>query len=56
MTHSPQDYYEHRPDKSDDPKVKYNEKEKKKDYWKNMSCTDFWSDYDIVYGSEAKNR
>ena len=53
---SPQDYYENRPEESDDPKVKYTEEEKKKDYWKKLSCAEFWRDYDIVYANEARNR
>ena len=53
---SPQEYFENRPEESDDPKVNYDEMEQKKDYWNNMSLSEFWSDYDIVYGNEAKKR
>ena len=47
---SPHEYYENRPENSDEPGVHYEPEEMKKDYWTKMSLADFWSDYDIVYG------
>ena len=52
---SPHQYYENRPKSSADIMVKYDDEEVKKDYWDNMSVTDFWSDYEIVYDKSAKS-
>ena len=53
---SPHEYYENRPEKSDQPGVNYNPEQMKKNYWKNMSLSEFWSDYDIVYGRADQGR
>ena len=45
-----QEYYGKRLEKSNETGVKYTPEQKEKDYWKNLSLTEFWSDYDIVYG------
>ena len=55
---SPHDYYENRPEQSDQKGVRYKPEELEKDYWMNMSLADFWSEYDIVYtkiDQEASN-
>ena len=46
---SPHEYYENRPEESDQEGVKYWPEQLEKDYWKNLSLAEFWSDYDIVY-------
>ena len=46
---SPFDYYENRPENSDEPNVDYEEEEQVEDFWENLSITEFWSKYDIVY-------
>ena len=52
---SPHQYYENRPKSSADIMVKYDDEEVKKDYWDNMSVTDFSSDYEIMYDKSAKS-
>ena len=46
---SPHEYYQNRPDKSDQEGVTYDSEQVKKNYWNNLSLAEFWSDYDIVY-------
>ena len=53
---SPHEYYESRPEESDQPGVKYGPEQMEKDYWKNLSLAEFWSDYDIVYGRVDEQR
>ena len=53
---SPHEYYENRPEESDQPGVHYGPEQKVKDYWKNLSLAEFWSDYDIVYGRADQDR
>ena len=53
---SPHDYYQNRPDKSDEEDVAYDEEEEEEDYWDNLALTEFWSKYEIVYDKNAKNR
>ena len=51
---SPHDYYENRPEESNEIDVIYDEEEKKKDYWKKLTLSEFWSRYEIVYDKNAK--
>ena len=51
---SPHNYYENRPDESNEIEVEYDEEEKKDGYWKNISLSEFWSKYDIVYQKQPK--
>lgn len=51
---SPHDYYKSRPDESNEIDVEYDEEEQEKDYWKNLTLTEFWSKYEIVYDKNAK--
>ena len=53
---SPQEYYESRPDQSNDPEVKYDPEELVKDYWTNLALTEFWSKYEIVYDKNARKK
>ena len=50
------EYYENRPDQSDDPNVQYDPEEFVEDYWTDISLAEFWSKYEIVYDKTAKNR
>ena len=50
---SPHDYYENRPDKSDEKDVTYDEEEVKENYWDNLVLAEFWSKYEIVYDKNA---
>jgi hypothetical protein len=43
-----------RDQKKDDIDVIYDEEERKKEYWKKLALTEFWSKYDIVYNKDAK--
>ena len=52
---SPHDYYENRPEESNEIGVDYTEEEMQEDYWKNLALSEFWSKYEIVYKKEAKN-
>ena len=47
-------YYENRPEKSDEQNVLYDEEEKEEDYWLNLSLAEFVSKYEIVYGKCVK--
>ena len=51
---SPQDYYENRPDVSNEEDVEYDDEEKQDGYWDNLALTEFWSKYEIVYNRDAK--
>ena len=51
---SPHDYYESRPDNSDEADVAYNEDELEEDYWDKLALTEFWSKYEILYNKNAK--
>ena len=53
---SPHEYYENRPEESDQKGIDYEPEQKKKGYWKNLSLAEFWSDYDIVYGRADEER
>ena len=53
---SPHEYYENRPEKSDQPGVKYDQEEIKEDYWRKLSLAEFWSNYDVVYGSSSQEK
>ena len=46
---SASDYYQARPNESNEQNVIYNEMELADDYWENLSLAEFWSQYDIVY-------
>ena len=50
---SPHQYYENRVMKCIE-EVKYEEDEKEKCYWKNLTLAEFWSSYDIVYGENKR--
>ena len=52
---SPHDYYQNRPDNSDEIDVDYDEEENEEDYWDKLALTEFWSKYEIVYSKDAKN-
>ena len=51
---SAHEYYENRPEKSDDPDVNYDEEELQKAYWTKLSSAEFWSKYEIVYDKSAR--
>ena len=51
---SPQDYYENRPDSSDQHNVNYDEEEIVTDYWKNITLAEFWCKYDVVYQKQPQ--
>ena len=51
---SPQDYYENRPDDSNEDNVDYDEEEQQESYWQNLSLSEFWSKYDILYQKQPK--
>ena len=53
---SPHEYFENRPDQSNEPKVIYDPKELVQDYWEDLSLTEFWSNYEIVYDKGAKTK
>jgi hypothetical protein len=53
---SPHQYYESRPVESNEPFVTYDEIEKLPSYWENLSSTEFWSDYEIVYDKSLKRK
>ena len=46
---SPKDYYENRPDESNELNVIYDEEELIDDYWDNLALSEFWSRYEVVY-------
>ena len=46
---SPHEYYEQRPDVSDEADVDYDPEELNPDYWIKLSLAEFWSMYEIVY-------
>ena len=46
---SPHDYYQNRPERSDQEGVKFDSEQMDENYWNNLSLAEFWSDYDIVY-------
>ena len=46
---SPHDYYECRPEESNEAGVEYDNEEQEKDYWKNLTLAKFWSKYEIAY-------
>ena len=48
------EYYENRPDQSNDPDVSYDEEELEKDYWLKLSLSEFWAKYEIVYDKNAR--
>ena len=49
MNHSPYEYYENRPDESNEDGVDYEEVEMAKGYWDDLSIAEFWANYAIVY-------
>ena len=51
---SPVDYYESRPEKSDQPNIIYNEAELVPDYWNDITFSEFWSQYEIVYKNQVE--
>ena len=51
---SPHDYYESRPEESNEAHVHYDYEELDEDYWHNISLSEFWSKYDIVYQKQPK--
>ena len=51
---SPHQYFESRPVKSNEPYVTYEKVEMVPDYWENLSLTEFWSDYEIIYDKSLK--
>ena len=53
---SPHQYYENRPLASDEKFVNYDDEEMVEGYWENLSLTDFWSDYEIVYDRTLKSQ
>ena len=53
---SPHEYYEQRPDQSNETDVRYDPEELEKDYWINLTLAEFWSNYEIVYDKNAKKR
>ena len=52
---SPHQYYEDRPRKCI-PGVKYEDDEKMKGYWENITLAKFWANYDIYYGKDLKDK
>ena len=48
------EYYENRPDESNDPDVEYEPEECVEDYWCNLSSAEFWSNYEVVYNKNAR--
>ena len=52
---SPHDYYQNRPDESDEPDVAYDDEEQEEDYWDKLVLSEFWSKYEIVYDKNAKS-
>ena len=44
---SPHDYYENRPDESDELDVEYDEEEQEEGFWDNLALTEFLSKYEI---------
>ena len=53
---SQHDYYQSRPDRSDEEDVSYDAEEQEEDYWDNLALREFWSKYEIVYDKNAKSR
>ena len=53
---TPYEYYECRPEVSNDPKVIYEDEELSVDYWANLSAAEFWSKYEVVYDKKAKEK
>ena len=51
---SSHDYYENRPDKSNENGVTYDENEQEDEYWDNLSLSEFWSKYDVLYQRQPK--
>ena len=53
---SAQEYYENRPEESNDLDVDYDPEELVEDYWTNLSLAEFWSKYEIVYDKNARKK
>ena len=53
---SPQQYYENRPEDSNESDVIYHEEELLCDYWESLSLAEFWSKYEVVYDKKAISR
>ena len=51
---SPHTYFENRPFESSEPFVIYDPVELLPNYWENLSLTEFWGDYEIVYDKSLK--
>ena len=51
---SPHEYYERRPDQSDDPDVNYDKEKLVEDYWTTLRLSEFWSKYEIVCDKNAR--
>ena len=52
---SPHEYYENRPEQSNESGVAYEPEELVEGYWDNLSLTEFWGKYEIIYGKNAKS-
>ena len=50
------DYYENRPEQSDEPDVDYDKEEREEGYWDDLSSAEFWSKYEIIYDKNAKKK
>ena len=51
---SASEYYEDRPEKSDDPDVDCDKEELEVGYWEKLALSEFWSKYEIVYDKNAR--
>ena len=52
---SPHNYYENRELECIEG-INYEEDEQQPNYWRRLSISEFWSDYDIVYVKKSKNK
>ena len=51
---SPHEYYENRPEVSNEDGVVYAPEELVEGYWEDLSLTEFWGKYEVVYDKNAK--
>ena len=53
---SPHEYYEDRPEESNESNVIYDKEELIEGYWTNLALTEFWSKYEVVYTKSNKTK
>ena len=53
---SPHEYYEDRPEESNESNVIYDKEELVEVYWTNLALTEFWSKYEVVYTKSNKTK